>query len=144
VSAPTSDRADKLAAFLESLHDKPVTWGRDDCTAAPAAWVEVAIGRHVPVPPYVTKEAAHALIEQAGDLAALWTDVLAKVDLHETGGIPKLGDIGVIELKSMGQVGCIFAAGGVAAIRAETGDGIGSWKWIAPRLRYCRIWALPE
>lgn len=127
-------RADRLTAFLERFEGKPVVWGLDDCSAAPALWLAEETGIRVKLPDYATKEAAYAQIAKVGGLVNLWS---ARLELPERIGFPHLGDVGVIDMRRTGPVGVIFGTSGVAFPRAEKGG----WGMLVPR-SYLKVWAI--
>ncbi|MCF6371042.1 hypothetical protein [Rhizobium halophilum] len=69
------------------------------------------------IPTWESRDEAHALMEQAGSLVALWDQVLDG-HLFETGA-PDVGDVGVIKSHLHGEAGGIFLDGGYFAWRAE-------------------------
>jgi len=132
-------RPDRLQAFLERFHDVPVEWGVSDCTAAPAIWVQEEAGIDLGLPKYSSEDEARRLITEAGGLDRLWEERLGAAGIYERGDMPEQGDVGLITMRDRLR-GCIFMAGGIAAIRNEK---TASWFLMAPRLRHCRVWALP-
>src|SRR5690606_8905615 len=120
------------------------TWGVDDCTAAPAAWIRQETG--LPIYPlrYVDRAGAMALIEKHGGLVNLWDRTLNPVGIFMTDADPAPGDVGVIEMRTIGDVGCIFAKNGIAMIRVEYPDGSGGWKWMTPRRKFCHVWGMTD
>lgn len=126
---------DRLAAFLASFEDKPVEWGRDDCTACPALWLREN-GFDVRLPEYRSRDEAHALITAAGGLVPLWGQYLSGTGVGPRYGAPELGDIAIIETRLLGDVGVIVGAGGLCCWRKE-----GGFFWLAPRT-YLQIWAV--
>lgn len=136
-------RQQRLKAFLDRLVDVPVTWGRDDCSAAPALWLGEELQVRIDLPAYSTREEAHALIAACeGGLVGLWDRHLPF--LHERIGTPQPGDIGIIPTNPHGPMagmpmGVICGTPGVALRRHATHG----WAPIAPRL-YLKVWALPD
>ncbi|HEX5940502.1 MAG TPA: hypothetical protein VFZ12_09090 [Dehalococcoidia bacterium] len=109
--------SEMLSAYLAETVDAPMVWGESDCTMWPARWIEKVRGISLAIPKWESRDEAHALMDQAGSLVALWDDVLAG-HLHET-GCPETGDVGVIESHFHGECGGIFLDGGYFAWRAE-------------------------
>ncbi|HEV7436858.1 MAG TPA: hypothetical protein VGO22_18640 [Pseudorhizobium sp.] len=108
---------EQLKAYLAKTVDAPMVWGESDCTMWPARWIEQARGVTLTIPKWESREKAHALMENAGSLVALWDQVLDG-HLFETGA-PEAGDVGVIESHLHGEAGGIFLDGGYFAWRAE-------------------------
>lgn len=129
----------KLGEFLMEFAEKPVTWGLDDCCAAPALWVARATGTPLDYPVYDSHEEAYALIEGTkGGLIGLWEDVLAPVGLRVTDR-PKLGDIGIVMMGEVPQRGCIFANDGIAYFRRYDAG----WHPLRPRPRtILKVWSV--
>lgn len=96
-----------LAAHTESVFEKTVDWGVDDCSAWVAAWVEKAFGAKINLPSYSSREEALALIDKAGSLAALWDNLCAEAGSFGAHFEPEYGDVAVIDFGSYGQVGMI-------------------------------------
>lgn len=114
-----TDLADRLNAFILESGSRPVVWGESDCTAWPRRWVETVRGRRIALPPWSSREEAHALIAKAGSLEALWSPALSRFGLVENFMAPECGDVGIIETRIAGQVGVIFLHETLAAWRAE-------------------------
>lgn len=134
-------RAELLQQHVEAVEGHPVVWGESDCTTWPAAWIERATGRKVPMlGAYSTLDDAHRLIDEAGGLDVLWTRALAQVEIFSAPIYDAaLGDVGIMRT-STGNVGVIFAADGTALWRAESGTAV-----IRPRAKnIVKVWALPE
>ncbi|MEQ1403827.1 hypothetical protein ABK249_02680 [Neorhizobium sp. Rsf11] len=113
-----TDISDKLKAFLAEAEGAPMVWGESDCSTWPALWVERVRGIKIPLPKWSSRDEAHALMREAGSLAALWEEALGECGIFETGG-PETGDVGVILSHAHGQAGGIFIDGGYFAWRAE-------------------------
>lgn len=128
-----ADLALRLAAFLEAREGKSVQWGVDDCTAVAAQWLGDN-GVSVQLPLYHSQEEAHAIIEAAGGLVALWDRYLGDVSVRFDE--PRLGDIGIIDTRRFGPIGVIVGKGGICCWRKE-----GGFFWIAPR-NYLKVWAV--
>jgi len=128
---------EKLLAFLEQFEGKPITWGKDDCTASAALWLREN-GIKVRTQPYSTRDEGQAIIQKHGSLVDLWDWALAETGVCQRfGDVPELGDIAVIETRLMGQVGVICGSGGVCAWRKAHGG----FFWIAPR-SFVKVWAI--
>lgn len=125
----------RLYDFLKPFDGKPVEWGVDDCSAWCAAWAR-ACGHELRLPPYSTKEEAHALISKAGGLVQIWEGICASAGISERIGNPQPGDVGIIPTDRFGPVGVIWADNGLACWRTHN-SGI----WLKPRT-HIRSWAI--
>jgi len=126
---------DKLLAFLEQFEGKPMVWGRDDCTASCALWLQ-ANGYDVPIWPYASQDEAHRLIREAGGLVNIWDGSLAAAGLMERFDRPALGDVAIIDTRTFGQVGVICGSGGICWWRKNEGGF-----WLTPR-NFVKVWAV--
>lgn len=116
------ERGARLKAYIAALGERPATWGVDDCSTWPAQWAVEITGREIDWMPYDSREAAHAIIEAAGSLEAVWSPLLRRAGFIEIHGEePSVGDIGIIKTKYHGDVGGIFAFGRAFCWRAEKG-----------------------
>lgn len=113
-------RAERASAYKDGFVGKEVTWGEDDCCMFVARWVEQESGAKLALPAYTTKEAAHALIDEAGSLDGLWRRIADDAGFMETGE-PEVGDVCVIETARFGQVGVIMMENGVCYWRETKG-----------------------
>jgi hypothetical protein len=128
-------RAARLQAHIEAVSGVPVAWGLSDCSAWAARWVAAESGRRLPLPAYAEEAEARALIAGAGGLTALWCGIAARAGLGET-ACPALGDVGVLQTGAYGEVGVIFAADGLCALRTPAGV-----TFLRPR-RILRAWTI--
>lgn len=112
-----NELSEKLRTHIDAANERDMIWGVDDCTAWVAAWLETALDTSIERPRWTTREEAMQLIDAAGSLEALWSDVLCNAGLYETGD-PQEGDVGLIR-SSKGDVGGIFLYGGYFAWRGE-------------------------
>jgi len=126
---------DKLQAFLEGFSEKPVEWGRDDCSAVCALWAREN-GFDIHLPHYTSQDEAHAIIDAAGGLMAVWDEVTLEGDLPERDGAPELGDVGIIDTRRFGPIGVIWGSGGTCCWRTNSG-----FFWLAPR-SHLKVWAI--
>ncbi|WP_166163094.1 DUF6950 family protein [Chelativorans oligotrophicus] len=126
---------EKLLAFLEQFEGKPVTWGKDDCTASCARWARES-GIDVRLRPYSSQEEGHALIRTAGGLVNIWDEALADAGVLERFGHPELGDVAIIDTRTFGQVGVICGSGGICWWRKNEGGF-----WLTPR-NFVKVWAI--
>jgi hypothetical protein len=116
------ERGALLKAAVLALEGKPIEWSVDDCSSWPAQWAVDITGREFDWPVYDSREAAIALIEAAGSLEAIWSPILRKAGFAEVHGEePGVGDIGIVKTRTVGDVGGIFAFGGVFCWRSERG-----------------------
>lgn len=118
-----------LADFLSEYDEKKVTWGVDDCTMFAREWVKVAKGIEIPFVRIAGKAEAIDYIRKQSGLENIWRDALGQSGFHVGYDIPQFGDIGIIETRAYGDMGAIFAHGGIAAVRELTGG----WRWFSPR-----------
>lgn len=118
-----------LREFIAGYIGKPVEWGRDDCSAWPARWLELSRGVTVPLPRYSTRQGAMALKERG--LLELWSDALLTAGVPVRFADPQPGDVALIETRTMGLVGCIVLHGGIVSVRTE--DGVTSLGPVRPR-----------
>lgn len=116
-----TERAARLKAFVEAMHEKPVTWGVDDCSTWPAQWVSDETGKELAWPAYGSKDEAVALIDRSGGLVTLWDQALRPAGIFERHDEPQLGDVGVVQTADMGEVGGIFAVNRTFLWRHERG-----------------------
>ncbi len=123
-----------LASFLERFEGKSVEWGVDDCSAVAHLWLR-ELGINPDLPHYSCRDEAHALIEAAGSLDAIWRDNLSRAGVYPRAGDPHLGDVGIIDTRRFGQVGVIFGSGGICCWRTDQG-----FFWLIPR-RAVEVWA---
>lgn len=133
-------RAERLKAAVIALADVPVEWGVSDCSTWPAQWVADITGREFDWPAYSGQAEAEAMIARAGGLLPLWENVAQAAGLvrrHDF--MPALGDVGIIRTRGYGEVGGVFADGGVLCWRASWGVHL-----IAPRRQtVVAIWEVP-
>ena len=139
------DLHEELNTFLEEFQDKNIAWGEDDCSAWPALWASRRRGGKIVLPNYSSEAEAHALIERAGSLCAVWEDIAARIGVFETTE-PKCGDIAIIEMGAIPQMGAIFGEGGIALLRATYGPADDRKDGIRPIRPYPRTivkaWAI--
>lgn len=107
-----------LKDYLAETVDAPMVWGESDCTMWPARWIEKVRGVSLPIPEWSSRDEAHALMDDAGSLVALWEDVLADSGMMRAYA-PEAGDVGVIKSHFHGECGGIFLDAGFFAWRAE-------------------------
>lgn len=132
-----ADMAERLSAFLRTISDEPVEWGRNDCSAVPQRWlIENGIVPELPV--YQSRDEAHAIIDRHGSLVAAWDWCLRNDPLPERYAAPRLGDIAVVDTRLYGQIGGIVAEGGILVIRRDDGG----FHWFGPVRRFEKIWAV--
>lgn len=132
-----ADLAERLSAFLRTISDEPVEWGRNDCSAVPQRWlVENGIAADLPV--YGSRDEAHAIIARHGSLVATWDWCLRKDPLPMRYDQPRLGDVAVVDTRLYGQVGGIVAEGGILVIRKDDGG----FHWFGPVRRFEKVWAV--
>lgn len=112
-------RAARLEAYVEATKDVPVDW--DGCSTWPAQWVADETGIAFEWPDYADEAEGRALIEREG-LVNIWERVARQAGMRRLRSeMPVLGDIGVIQTDTRGQVGGIFADGGVFCWRSLNG-----------------------
>ncbi|MCF3934354.1 hypothetical protein L1787_13145 [Acuticoccus sp. M5D2P5] len=124
ISATMKDRGEKLRAAVAALDGVPVTWGVDDCSAWPASWVAGVTGWEVLWPAYASEDEAHRLIDDAGGLDVLWSEIAGECGLRRRvkGEEPCLGDVGLIRTAFHdAMVGVVFAHGRTACWRHVAG-----------------------
>lgn len=113
-----------VEAFGKTYKDSEVTWGRDDCSMFPAAWLKhfaTEIRRQrwrgLTIPAYNSEEEANALIEAAGGLVNVWDAIATDARLMPIDPMEVLaGDIGIVRMSHLGPQGCIFVKYGVGAM----------------------------
>lgn len=127
-------RQQRLRAFLKSYEEQPVEWRVSDCSAAPAKWVEAEREISIAFPEYGTREEAARLIAEAGGLVNIWNE---RLPLSARIAPPELGDVGIVSMRKLGDVGVIIGAPGIALLRREEGG----WHAISPS-SYVKVWAL--
>lgn len=110
-------RAALLRQWIAQTPAGDIAWGRDDCTAWAAGWVQHLTGMALPRPAYASRAQALALIAQAGGLERIWEEALAPFPETQN---PVLGDVGLIETARFGPVGCIVCEDGIAAWRSTS------------------------
>lgn len=113
-----------LGQYLLDAGRRSFAWGQHDCCTFPADWALLRLGQDPMVHlrgTYSTEEEARAIVEEAGDLVALWSDVLSGLDISEASD-PREGDVGVITV--LGEAGPI-ANGSIFTGRR--------WAFLAPR-----------
>jgi hypothetical protein len=128
---------EQLAAFLDELDGKGVVWGKTDCSATPHMWL-ARLGINAALPPYRSREEAHAIIERHGSLVATWDWCLRDTAVYERGDAPQLGDIAVIDTRLYRQIGGIVAAGNILIVRKDDGN----FQWFGPVRRFAKVWAV--
>lgn len=124
MTAEERERGERLRAFCAAVQGEPAVWGSSDCSTWPAQWVANETGREFDWPAYSSREEADAIIEREGGLVNVWERVAAQAGLIECDPdeVPPLGSVGIIETSHHGgQVGCIFAHGGIGCMRATVG-----------------------
>lgn len=121
-------RGEMLREFVGQLENRPVTWGRDDCCAFPARWIEKCTGVEPPFPTYDTEDEARMLIAQAGGLHSMWSEVAHKIGFLSCPYEPKLGDVGLVFTRACGVVGGVFGTNGVFMWRSEPGVRMLPWR----------------
>ena len=133
-------RAERLKAAIEALTDIPIEWGVSDCSTWPAQWVADVTGREFDWPAYSSQDEAEAMIAAAGGLLPLWEAVARTAGIRRRYELlPTLGAIGIIRTHGHGDVGGVFADGGVLCWRAAWGVHL-----IAPRQNaVVAIWEVP-
>ncbi|ORE90187.1 hypothetical protein ATO13_23166 [Stappia sp. 22II-S9-Z10] len=115
-------RADRLRDFVASWDDVPVEYGASDCSIVPAIWAARETDKRIEWPDYASEAEAAALVEDAGGLANVWREVAegAGFAAHRIGAeVPGLGDIGIVDTRTLGQVGGIFANHGLILVRCD-------------------------
>jgi hypothetical protein len=125
-----------LDAFAREMDGRPVSWGENDCSAAPALWLR-RLGWKVALPIYRSREEAHAIIAAHGSLAATWENCISGSGMAVRIGEPQLGDVAVIETRLFGQIGGIVASGSILLVRQDDGG----WRWFGPARRFAEVWA---
>jgi hypothetical protein len=130
-------RAELLQSFVERATE-PVIWGKDDCTAWAADWIEIATGVVVPRLDYSSEAEAKALIADRGGLLAIWNWALTKAELYPTRE-PELGDVGLVDTRLLGPVGVIFGHAGLAMRRRNEG---GVWTFSTAHRALIRAWSI--
>jgi len=103
--------------------ETPAEWGVDDCTALCRSWAQEQFGAVFDLPEYHSREEAHALIQEAGSLAALWARHIGAPDDGEA----VRGSVGIIDMGKFGQVGMICAGNGYWFWRSDDG-----YRWVTP------------
>lgn len=122
-----NERAKRLKALVESYEGIPANW--DECSVYPAQWIADELGIDVPWPSYADEAEGRAMIEAAGGLVNLWSDVAKEIGVKEVRREPvQLGDVGVIRTSKHGQIGGVFADHGVFTCRTTNG-----MRHLAPR-----------
>lgn len=109
---------DALKDFVEGIAGQGVTWGVDDCSAWPCAWIEKRLGCTIDRPIANDSDDALRIIKQHGGLVELWQFIVSELLMPTYA--PKSGDVGVVALSS-GAIGCIFRSPDSAFIRTESG-----------------------
>lgn len=132
--AGIENRADRLRDFVAAIGQTPCKWGKDDCTAWAARWVEQERAIGLGLPEY-DEASGRAMIAARGGLVRIWTEALAPFSIPET-DTPVLGDVGIIESRIFGPVGVIFCADGLCVWRASRGA-----TFIRPRT-ILKAWAI--
>lgn len=136
-------RADRLRVFLSRLEGKPVVWGRDDCSAAPALWWSEETGIPVRLPVYSSKEEADAIRNRMGGLSEAWQQVADQVGAVERfwtlQSPPEVGDVGIVRTRLYGEIGGICGAGGILIVRKDNGG----WHPFGPVREYVKVFATP-
>ncbi len=131
------EREGKLLDWLKQSETIKCVWGRSDCSAWPAKWVEFLTGKPVPLPQYSSRDEADMMIANAGSLEVLWGRALQGIaePIGTDPGLCKAGDVGILNTKRYGQTGVIIASPRLAYIKAEgPGGGV-----IRPR-NMVQIW----
>ncbi len=113
------NRKDRLRDFVYSLGQNECEWGKDDCTAWAAKWVESERQISLALPEY-NEQSGRAMIAANGGLISLWSVHLVRAGLLETAD-PVLGDIAIIKSRLFGHVGVIVCSGGLCVWRAQRG-----------------------
>lgn len=132
-------RLGRLTELVQSLEEKPVEWGVDDCNMTPHRWVVDETGYDVYSAEYGSEEEAREIIEQSGGVEAIWRNALTGV-LFENFSEPKCGDVAIIKTRAFGVVGVIFVSGGHALWRTENGT-----KYLTPRPdTIIACWSVPD
>lgn len=132
-------RTEALQSLVESIHEKPVSWGIDDCTMLAAGWVGQQTGIQISTKQYLTKREAYKKISEFGGLDKIWEWSLDGV-LQQNYGSPKIGDVGLIHTDKYGLVGVIFAQAEVAIWRTDNG-----YTFLSPRKNTIHaVWSLPD
>ena len=115
-----TEKEQLLSDFIEGAKGTPAKWGESDCTMWAAQWVELSTGIKVPTSFYNSRTQAYELIKARGSLLSIWDEALASVGIFQTES-PELGDVAVCKTGKYGDVGLVFAHGGIAYWRAESG-----------------------
>lgn len=127
-----------LRTYIEGFDGKPVTYGLDDCAPFAGKWVEMATGRKLAIPHYDSREGGQELILRAGGMVELCDGLMNEAGFGERYGEPQFGDVGILRTHAFGDVGGIFAHGGIFLWRHADGVGV-----VCPRARYIqKVWAI--
>ena len=137
-------RAARLRAFIENTGKGPITWGVDDCSAAPVAWLNQECGLDIRRPVYNDRDGAHRIIGSYGELAETWSALATENGISERYDDPELGDIAVIDTRLYGQIGGICADNGVLLIRVERAETQESgWRALGPIRKFLKVFRAP-
>lgn len=117
------ERGERLRAYVRESDGVPVIWGQSDCSTWAAQWVSDETGRDIDWPAYDSSTTAQAIIDAAGGLENVWAALARQAGLAINYDEPKLGDVGIVHTSRFGDVGGIFAHGGVFLWRHEKGVG---------------------
>jgi len=115
-------RQKRLQAHVQRYADRPCVWGSSDCCQFAAEWVRRERGIVLALPVYGSESEARQQIAEAGGLEVIWGAVMRPSGLIEALE-PVYGDVALIDTERFGAVAVIWAHGGVAAWRGETGVG---------------------
>ncbi len=103
-----------LASFLQRMASEPFRYGEWDCALAVANWVREATG----IDPaerlrgrYRTELGWKLVAGRAGGLPALFADIASRVGLSAVHDSPRPGDVGLVQVRSLGVFGAIRGEG---------------------------------
>lgn len=103
-----------LAAFLQRMAAEPFRYGEWDCALAVANWVREATGID-PAPRlrgrYRTERGWKRVAGRAGGLPALFARIARRAGLKRVRGAPQAGDVGLVQVRSLGVFGAIRGEG---------------------------------